>query len=83
MDNPKIIETDPWLLKPVNDLGLTVRTVKYLKSAKILLVGDLIQRSESELLKLPNLDKKILVEIKSKLSDRGLTLVKYYPLPDP
>ena len=90
-----IIETDPWLLRPVNDLGLTVQSVNYLKEVKIFLVGDLIQRTEAELLKLPKLDQKLLIEIKSKLTDRGLSLGmrlenwpppnkgKYYPLPDP
>jgi len=74
VDNPKIICTDPWLLRPVNDLGLTVRTTNALKAAKIFLIGDLVQRTEVELLKIPNLDKKSLTEIKDKLAPRGLSL---------
>ena len=73
---PKQMGDDPWvcIIKSVNDLGLTVRTTNALKAAKIFLIGDLVQRTEVELLKIFNLDKKSLTEIKDKLAPRGLSL---------
>lgn len=65
---------DPLLLKPVDDLELTVRSANCLKAESICLIGDLIQRTETELLKTPNLGKKSLTEIKTVLADRGLSL---------
>ena len=66
---------DPWVnIRLVDKLGLTVKTTNNLKAAKILRIGDLVQLSEAELLKLHNLDKRALIEIKSKLADRGLSL---------
>jgi DNA-directed RNA polymerase subunit alpha len=65
---------DPLLLKPVDDLELTVRSANCLKAENICLIGDLIQRTETELLKTPNLGKKSLTEIKTVLADRGLSL---------
>jgi len=65
---------DPILLRPVDDLELTVRSANCLKAEDIYYIGDLVQRSENELLKTPNLGKKSLSEIKSVLADRGLSL---------
>jgi len=65
---------DPVLLRPVDDLELTVRSANCLKAESINYIGDLIQRSENELLKTPNLGRKSLNEIKEVLASRGLTL---------
>jgi len=65
---------DPTLLRPVDDLELTVRSANCLKAENIYYIGDLIQRSENELLKTPNLGRKSLNEIKEVLASRGLTL---------
>ena len=65
---------DPILLRPVDDLELTVRSANCLKAENIYLIGDLIQRTEVELLKTPNLGKKSLTEIKDVLAVRGLSL---------
>ena len=65
---------DPILLRPVDDLELTVRSANCLKAENIYYIGDLIQRSENELLKTPNLGRKSLNEIKEVLASRGLTL---------
>ncbi|PVZ65728.1 DNA-directed RNA polymerase subunit alpha [Pelagibaculum spongiae] len=67
-------EVDPILLRPVDDLELTVRSANCLKAENIYYIGDLIQRTEVELLKTPNLGKKSLTEIKDVLASRGLTL---------
>jgi DNA-directed RNA polymerase subunit alpha len=65
---------DPILLRPVDDLELTVRSANCLKAENIHYIGDLIQRTEGELLKTPNLGRKSLNEIKEVLSTRGLVL---------
>ena len=65
---------DPLLLRPVDDLELTVRSANCLKAENIYYIGDLIQRTEVELLKTPNLGKKSLTEIKDILASRGLSL---------
>jgi len=65
---------DPALLKPVDDLELTVRSANCLKAENIHYIGDLVQRTEMELLKTPNLGRKSLTEIEEKLRARGLTL---------
>ncbi|MDD3609013.1 MAG: DNA-directed RNA polymerase subunit alpha [Halothiobacillaceae bacterium] len=65
---------DPILLRPVDDLELTVRSANCLKAENIYYIGDLIQRSEMELLKTPNLGKKSLTEIKDVLAKQGLSL---------
>ncbi len=65
---------DPILLRPVDDLELTVRSANCLKAENIFYIGDLIQRTENELLKTPNLGRKSLNEIKEVLASRGLTL---------
>ena len=65
---------DPKLLCPVEDLELTVRSANCLKAEGIKYIGDLVQRTEVELLKTPNLGKKSLTEIKDVLAERGLSL---------
>ncbi|OOF71371.1 DNA-directed RNA polymerase subunit alpha [Rodentibacter caecimuris] len=67
-------EFDPILLRPVDDLELTVRSANCLKAETIHYIGDLVQRTEVELLKTPNLGKKSLTEIKDVLASRGLSL---------
>ncbi len=70
----KEAEIDPILLRPVDDLELTVRSANCLKAENIYYIGDLIQRTEVELLKTPNLGKKSLTEIKDVLASHGLSL---------
>lgn len=72
-NKPKV-EVDPVLLRPVDDLELTVRSANCLKAENIYYIGDLVQRSETELLKTPNLGKKSLTEIKDVLASKGLEL---------
>jgi len=67
-------EVDPILLRPIDDLELTVRSANCLKAESIYYIGDLVQRGEVELLKTPNLGKKSLTEIKDVLASHGLTL---------
>ena len=67
-------EIDPILVRPVDDLELTVRSANCLKAENIYYIGDLIQRTEVELLKTPNLGKKSLTEIKDVLATHGLSL---------
>lgn len=67
-------DVNPLLLRPVDDLELTVRAANCLKAENIYYIGDLVQRSESDLLKTPNLGKKSLTEIKNVLASRGLSL---------
>ena len=67
-------QIDPVLLRPVDDLELTVRSANCLKAESIYYIGDLIRRTEVELLKTPNLGKKSLTEIKDVLASRGLSL---------
>jgi len=76
---PEVIETvevtvDPALLQAIDELDLTVRSANCLKAENVYYVGDLIQRSEMELLKTPNLGKKSLTEIKDVLASKGLSL---------
>jgi DNA-directed RNA polymerase subunit alpha len=68
------VDIDPILLRSVDDLELTVRSANCLKAESIYYIGDLIQRTEVELLKTPNLGKKSLTEIKDVLATRGLSL---------
>lgn len=68
------VDVDPVLLRPVEDLELTVRSANCLKAEDVNYIGDLIQRSEMELLKTPNLGKKSLNEIKDVLATHGLSL---------
>lgn len=74
---PEKLETfdvDPLLLRPIDDLELTVRSTNCLKAENIYLIGDLVQKMEVELLKTPNLGKKSLTEIKDVLASKGLSL---------
>jgi DNA-directed RNA polymerase subunit alpha len=70
----EVAEIDPILLRPVDDLELTVRSANCLKAEQIYYIGDLVQKTEVELLKTPNLGKKSLTEIKDVLASRGLAL---------
>jgi len=63
---------NPILLKPIDELELTVRSANCLKAENIQYIGDLIQRTEVDLLKTPNLGKKSLNEIKAVLAEMGL-----------
>ena len=65
---------DPLLLRPIDDLELTVRSANCLTAESIYYIGDLVQKTEVELLKTPNLGKKSLTEIKDVLGARGLSL---------
>lgn len=73
-EEPEKPAIDPILIRPVDDLELTVRSANCLKAENIFMIGDLIQRTEVELLKTPNLGKKSLTEIKDVLATRGLSL---------
>jgi len=77
-DGPGITEDrpdfDPLLMRPVDDLELTVRSANCLKAENIFYIGDLILRTENDLLKTPNLGKKSLTEIKDILATKGLSL---------
>lgn len=76
---------DPLLMRPVDDLELTVRAANCLKAENIYYIGDLVQRHESDLLKTPNLGKKSLTEIKTVLAQRGLSLgmkIEKWPPPE-
>lgn len=74
VEHQKAAQVDPLLLRPVDDLELTVRSANCLKAENIYYIGDLIQRTENELLKTPNLGRKSLNKIKEVLAARGLTL---------
>ncbi|GHU31139.1 DNA-directed RNA polymerase subunit alpha [Betaproteobacteria bacterium] len=74
IEHQKSIQVDPLLLRPVDDLELTVRSANCLKAENIYYIGDLIQKTENELLKTPNLGRKSLNEIKEVLAARGLIL---------
>lgn len=78
MEDEQIIDEeadiDPILLRPVDELELTVRSANCLKAENIYYIGDLIQRTEVELLRTPNLGKKSLTEIKDVLASHGLSL---------
>lgn len=74
VEKEKTPPIDPVLLRPVDDLELTVRSANCLKAEDIYYIGDLIQRTETELLKTPNLGRKSLNEIKEVLASKGLTL---------
>lgn len=74
VEQPEVPQIDPRLLRPVDDLELTVRSANCLKAENIYYIGDLIQRTENELLKAPNLGRKSLNEIKEVLVSRGLSL---------
>ncbi len=67
-------QVDPILLRPVDELELTVRSANCLKAENIMYIGDLVQRTEVELLRTPNLGRKSLTEIKEVLEGHGLGL---------
>jgi DNA-directed RNA polymerase subunit alpha len=67
-------QIDPILMRPVDELELTVRSANCLKAENINYIGDLVQRTEVELLRTPNLGKKSLTEIKEVLESHGLSL---------
>ncbi len=73
-DAPEDNGFDPLLMRPIDDLELTVRSANCLKAESIYYIGDLVQKTEVELLKTPNLGKKSLTEIKDVLASRGLAL---------
>lgn len=76
------VQVDPVLLRPVDDLELTVRSANCLKAENINNIGDLVRRTEVELLKTPNLGKKSLNEIKEVLASHGLELgmdIEHWP----
>ncbi|KTC99047.1 DNA-directed RNA polymerase subunit alpha [Legionella geestiana] len=73
-DNKERNDFDPVLLRSVDDLELTVRSANCLKAENIFYIGDLVQKTETELLKTPNLGKKSLTEIKDVLASRTLSL---------
>ncbi len=64
----------PILLSAVDELELTVRSANCLKAEQIYYIGDLVQKTEQELLRTPNLGKKSLNEIKAVLTDKELSL---------
>ncbi len=65
---------DPIMLRPVDELELTVRSANCLKAENANYIGDLVQKTEVELLRTPNLGKKSLNEIKEVLASHGLSL---------
>ena len=67
-------QLDPVLLRPVDELELTVRSANCLKAESINYIGDLVIKTEVELLRTPNLGKKSLTEIKDVLAAHGLSL---------
>jgi len=72
------------LYRSVEELELSVRSANCLKNANIRLIGDLVQRSEAEMLKTQNFGRKSLNEIKDILADMGLSLgMKLENFPDP
>ena len=82
---PAKIEIDPIYYRPVDELGLTVRSINCLKGERVYYLGDLVQKNERQLLRTPNLGKKSLNEIKGMLTDLGLVLgmnVEGWPPPD-
>lgn len=76
---PELTDINPLLLRPVDELELTVRAANCLKAENIYYIGDLVQKQESDLLKTPNLGKKSLGEIKDVLSAHSLALGMYIP----
>jgi DNA-directed RNA polymerase subunit alpha len=69
-----LAEINPIMLRPVDELELTVRAANCLKAENIYYIGDLVQKVETELLKTPNLGKKSLGEIKDVLAAHSLAL---------
>lgn len=78
-NKPAEADIDPILLRPVDDLELTVRSANCLKAENIYFIGDLVQKTENDLLKTPNLGKKSLTEIKDVLAKHNLSLGRVVP----
>jgi DNA-directed RNA polymerase subunit alpha len=74
IEKPQAPKVDPMLLRPVDDLELTPRSSNCLKAQSIHYIGDLIQHTEADLLRTPNLGRKSLNEIKQVLAEHGLSL---------
>jgi DNA-directed RNA polymerase subunit alpha len=74
VEKPQTPKVDPMLLRPVDDLELTPRSSNCLKAQSIHYIGDLIQNTEADLLRTPNLGRKSLNEIKQVLAEHGLSL---------
>jgi DNA-directed RNA polymerase subunit alpha len=74
VEKPQAPKVDPMLLRPVDDLELTPRSSNCLKAQSIHYIGDLIQNTEADLLRTPNLGRKSLNEIKQVLAEHGLSL---------
>ncbi len=74
MDDEDGLEFNPLLLKKVDELELSVRSANCLKNDNIVYIGDLIQKTEAEMLRTPNFGRKSLNEIKEVLSGMGLHL---------
>ncbi len=74
IEKPQAPKVDPMLLRPVDDLELTPRSSNCLKAQSIHYIGDLIQNTEADLLRTPNLGRKSLNEIKQVLAEHGLSL---------
>lgn len=75
-----LVDINPMLLLPVDELELTVRAANCLKAEHIYRIADLVTKTESELLSTPNLGKVSLWEIKTALQKRGLSLGMDVPL---
>ncbi len=73
-DDEDGLEFNPLLLKKVDELELSVRSANCLKNDNIVYIGDLIQKTEAEMLRTPNFGRKSLNEIKEVLSGMGLHL---------
>ena len=73
-DDDEGLEFNPLLLKKVDELELSVRSANCLKNDNIVYIGDLIQKTEAEMLRTPNFGRKSLNEIKEVLSGMGLHL---------
>ena len=74
IEKPQAPKVDPMLLRPVDDLELTPRSSNCLKAQSIHYIGDLIQYTEADLLRTPNLGRKSLNEIKQVLAEHDLSL---------
>ncbi|NCN88060.1 MAG: DNA-directed RNA polymerase subunit alpha [Gallionella sp.] len=74
VEQPQAPKVDPMLLRPVDDLELTPRSSNCLKAQSIHYIGDLIQYTEADLLRTPNLGRKSLNEIKQVLAEHDLSL---------
>ena len=73
-DDDDGLEFNPLLLKKVDELELSVRSANCLKNDNIIYIGDLVQKTEAEMLRTPNFGRKSLNEIKEVLSSMGLRL---------